>query len=174
MKHCPRLITEDVMCNEAFIKCLGCSVDNITNYKKQKEIYQEKAKRQKPTTELPKKMKSVDEKLNDLFARMERASQIKVCLDLGTHNLFIAAARKNVSLTSLATFAAEISSLIKMENLIYKVNKRISQQKKVENRKISNIVSNNLVVQCYNTDLTWAEGYNRLENIQMIRGHMKI
>ena len=57
-----------------------------------------------------------------------------------------------------------------MENLIYKVNKRISQQKKVENRKISNIVSNDLAVQCYNTDLTWAEGYNRLENIQMIRG----
>ena len=77
-------------------------MDNITSYKKQKEVY---AKRQKPTTELSKKMKSVDEKLNDLFARMY------------------------VSLTSIATFAAEISSLIKMENLIYKVNKRISQQK---------------------------------------------
>ena len=118
-------------------------------------------------------MKSVDEKLNDLFARMEKASQIKVSLDLGTHNLSIAAAQKNVSLTSIATFAAEISSFIRMENLIYKVNKRISQQKKVENRKISNIVSNDLAVQCYNTDLTWAEGYNRLENIQMIRGISK-
>ena len=151
MKHCPRLITEDVMRNEAFIECLSCSVDNITSYKKQKEIYQDRAKRQKPTTELSKKMKSVDEKLNDLFARMEKASQIKVSLDLGTHNLSIAAAQKNVSLTSIATFAAEISSFIRMENLIYKVNKRISQQKKVENRKISNIVSNDLAVQCYNT-----------------------
>ena len=111
--------------------------------------------------------------MNDLFARMEKASQIKVSLELRTHNLSIAA-QKNVSLTSIATFAAEISSLISMESLIYKVNKKISQQKKVENRKISNIVSNNLVVQCYNSDLTWAEGYNRLENIQMIRGHMKI
>ena len=173
MKHCPGLITEDVMRNEAFIECLSCSVDNITSYKKQKEIYQDRAKRQKPTTELSKKMKSVDEKLNDLFARMEKASQIKVSLDLGTHNLSIAAAQKNVSLTSIATFAAEISSFIRMENLIYKVNKRISQQKKVENRKISNIVSNDLAVQCYNTDLTWAEGYNRLENIQMIRGISK-
>ena len=79
-------------------------------------------------------MKPVDEKLNDLFARMEKASQIKVSLDLGTHNLSIAAAQKNVSLTSIATFAAEISSFIRMENLIYKINKRISQQKKVENR----------------------------------------
>ena len=60
-----------------------------------------------------------------------------------------------------------------MENLIYKVNKRISQQKKVENRKISKIVSNDLAVQCYNTDLTWAEGYNRLENIQIIRSIRK-
>ena len=60
-----------------------------------------------------------------------------------------------------------------MENLIYKVNKRISQQKKVENRKIPNIVSNELAVQCYNTDLTWEEGYKRLENIQMIRGISK-
>ena len=169
MKQCPGLIIEDVMCNEAFIKCLSCSVDNITSYKKQKEIYQDKAKRQKPTTELSKKkMKSVDEKLNDLFARMEKASQIKVSLDLRTHNLSIAA-QKNVSLTLIATFAAEISSLISMESLIYKVNKKISQQKKVENRKISNIVSNDLAAQCYNTDLTWAEGYNRLENIQMIR-----
>ena len=55
MKHCPGLIIEDVMCNEAFIKCLSCSVENITSYKKQKEIYQDKAKRQKPTTELSKK-----------------------------------------------------------------------------------------------------------------------
>ena len=173
MKHCPRLIMKDVIRNEAFIECLSCSVDSITSYKKQKEIYQDRAKRQKPTTELSKKMKSVDEKLNDLFATMEKAGQIKVSLDLGTHNLSLAAAQKNVSLTSIATFAAEISSFIRMENLIYKVNKRISQQKKVENRKISNIVSNDLAVQCYNTDLTWAEGYNRLENIQMIRGISK-
>ena len=105
MKHCPRLITEDVMRNEAFIECLSCSVDNITSYEKQKEIYQDKAKRRKPTTELlkkKKKMKSVDEKLNDLFARMERASQIGISLDLGTHNLSIAAAQKNVSLTLIA------------------------------------------------------------------------
>ena len=105
MKHCPRLITEDVMRNEAFIECLSCSVDNITSYEKQKEIYQDKAKRRKPTTELSKKkkkMKSVDEKLNDLFARMERASQIGISLDLGTHNLSIAAAQKNVSLTLIA------------------------------------------------------------------------
>ena len=57
MKHCPRLIMEDVIRNEAFIECLSCSADNITNYKKQKETYQDKAKRQKPTTELSKKMK---------------------------------------------------------------------------------------------------------------------
>ena len=57
MKHCPRLITEDVMRNEAFIECLSCSVDNITSYEKQKEIYQDKAKRRKPTTELSKKKK---------------------------------------------------------------------------------------------------------------------
>ena len=55
MKHCPRLIMEDVMCNEAFIECLSCSVDNIMSYKKKKEIYQDKAKRQQPTTELSKK-----------------------------------------------------------------------------------------------------------------------
>ena len=54
MKHCPRLITENVMCNEAFIESLSCLVDNIMSYKKQKEIYQNKAKRQKPTTELSK------------------------------------------------------------------------------------------------------------------------
>ena len=53
-------------------------------------------------------MKSVNEKLNDLFAWMERASQIKVSLHLGTHSLSIAAAQKNDSLTSIATFAAEI------------------------------------------------------------------
>ena len=93
-------------------------------------------------------MKLVDEKLNDLFARMEGTSQIKTSLDLG------AAAQKTISLTSVATFAAEISSLIKMENIIYNVNKRISQQKKVENRKISKTVSNDLAVQCYNTNLT--------------------
>ena len=93
-------------------------------------------------------MKLVDEKLNDLFARMEGTSQIKTSLDLG------AAAQKTISLTSVATFAAEISSLIKMENVIYNVNKRISQQKKVENRKISKTVSNDLAVQCYNTNLT--------------------
>ena len=87
-------------------------------------------------------MKLVDEKLNDLFARMEGTSQIKTSLDLG------AAAQKTISLTSVATFAAEISTLIKMENVIYNVNKRISQQKKVENRKISKTVSNDLAVQC--------------------------
>ena len=54
MKHCPRLITEDVMRNEAFIESLSCSVDNIMSYEKQKEIYQDKAKRQKPTTEVSK------------------------------------------------------------------------------------------------------------------------
>ena len=54
MKHCPRLITENVMRNEAFIESLSCLVDNIMSYKKQKEIYQNKAKRQKPTTELSK------------------------------------------------------------------------------------------------------------------------
>ena len=42
------------MCNEAFIESLSCLVDNIMSYKKQKEIYQNKAKRQKPTTELSK------------------------------------------------------------------------------------------------------------------------
>ena len=50
---------------------------------------------------------------------------------------------------------------------------QISQQKKFENRKISNIVSNDLAVLCYNTDLTWEEGYNRLGNIQMLRGISK-
>ena len=65
-------------------------------------------------------MKLVDEKLNDLFARMEGTSQIKTSLDLG------AAAQKTISLASVPTFAAEISSLIKMENVIYNVNKRIS------------------------------------------------
>ena len=53
MKHCPRLITEDVMRNEAFIESLICSVDNMS-YEKQKKIYQDKAKRQKPTTEVSK------------------------------------------------------------------------------------------------------------------------
>ena len=138
------------------------------SYEKQKGIYQDKAKRQKRTTELSKKMKSVDEKLNDLFARMEKASQIKINLDLGAHNLSIAAAQKNSFLTSIATFAAEIPSLIKTE-----LNKIISQQNKVENRKISNIVSIYVAVQCYNTDLTWEESYHRLENIQMIRGISK-
>ena len=76
-------------------------------------------------------------------------------------------------LTSIATFAAEIPSLIKTEKLIFKLNKIISQQNKVENRKISNIVSNYVAVQCYNTDLTWEESYHRLENIQMIRGISK-
>ena len=143
------------------------------SYEKQKGIYQDEAKRQKRTTELSKKMKSVDEKLNDLFARMEKASQIKINLDLGAHNLSIAAAQKNSFLTSIATFAAEIPSLIKTEKLIFKLNKIISQQNKVENRKISNIVSIYVAVQCYNTDLTWEESYHRLENIQMIRGISK-
>ena len=64
-------------------------MENIMGYEKQKGIYQDKAKRQKRTTELSKKMKSVDEKLNDLFARMEKASQIKINLDLGADNLSI-------------------------------------------------------------------------------------
>ena len=143
------------------------------SYEKQKGIYQDKAKRQKRTTELSKKMKSVDEKLNDLFARMEKASQIKINLDLGAQNLSIAAAQKNSFLTSIATFAAEIPSLIKTEKLIFKLNEIISHQNKVENRKISNIVSIYVAVQCYNTDLTWEESYHRLENIQMIRGISK-
>ena len=50
---------------------LGYSVENVASYKKQKGIDQDKAKRQKPTTELQKKKKSVDEKLNYLFAQME-------------------------------------------------------------------------------------------------------
>ena len=107
------------MRNEAFIESLSCSVDNIMSYEKQKEIYQDKAKRQKPTTEVSKNEIS-RWKLNHLFARMERTSKIKTSLDLG------AAAQKSVSLTSAATFAAEISSLIKMENLIYNINKRIT------------------------------------------------
>ena len=60
-----------------------------------------------------------------------------------------------------------------MENLIYKVYKRISQQKKVENYKISSIVSNDLAVQCCNTNSTWEEGYNWLKNIQMVQGISK-
>ena len=35
---------------------------------------------------------------------------------------------------------------MKIENLIYKLNKKIPQQKKVQNRKISNIVSKDLAV----------------------------
>ena len=58
-------------------------------------------------------MKLVDEKLNDLFARIKQISQIKISLDLGTHNLFIAAVQKNISLTLVITFAAEILSLKK-------------------------------------------------------------
>ena len=83
---------------------------------------------------------------------MEGASQIKIGLDLGTHNLSIAATQINVSLTSIVIFAAKILSLINTEN-----------------RKIPNVVSNDLDVQHYNTDLTWEEGYNRLENLQMIQ-----
>ena len=49
----------------------------------------------------------------------------------------------------------------------------MSQQKKFQNRKISKIVSNDLAVQRCNTDLTWEEGYNRLENIRMVRGISK-
>ena len=104
---------------------------------------------------------------------MERVSQIKISLDLGTHNLSTAAVQNNVSITSIATFVAQISCLIKMENLIHKVNKRISQQKKVENGKISNIASNDKVIQLYNTNLTRKEGYNRLKNIQVIQGISK-
>ena len=54
MKHCLRLITEDVMCNKAFIECLSCSVENIMSHEKQKGIYKDKIKRRKPTTELSK------------------------------------------------------------------------------------------------------------------------
>ena len=100
---------------------------------------------------------------------MEGTSQIKIGLDLGTHNLSIAATQINVSLTSIAIFAAEILSLINTDNVIHMLNKRISQQNKIENRKIPNTVSNDLAVYHYNTDLTWKEGYNRLENLQMIR-----
>ena len=52
MKHCFRLITEDVMCNKAFIECLSCSVENIMSHEKQKRIYEDKTKRRKPITEL--------------------------------------------------------------------------------------------------------------------------
>ena len=52
MKHCFRLITEDVMCNKAFIECLSCSVENIMSHEKQKRIYEDKTKRRKPITDL--------------------------------------------------------------------------------------------------------------------------
>ena len=43
------------MRKEAFNEYLSCSVENITSYEKQKGIYQDKVKRRKATTELPKK-----------------------------------------------------------------------------------------------------------------------
>ena len=58
-------------------------------------------------------MKLVDEKLNDLFPRMKQVSQIKISLDLGTHNLFIAEVQKNISHTLVTTFAADTLSLKK-------------------------------------------------------------
>ena len=48
----------------------------------------------------------------------------------------------------------------------------MSQQKKVENCKISSIVSNDLAVQCC-ANSTWEEGYNWLKNIQMVQGISK-
>ena len=76
-----------------------------------------------------KKTKLVDEKFNDLFTRTERDSfaRIKISLDMETHNLSIAVAQKSSFLTY---------------NRI-----TISQQNKVENRKIPNIVSNDVAVQ---------------------------
>ena len=54
-------------------------------------------------------MKSVDEKLTIYLLGWKGQAKLKyISLDLGTHSLSIAAAQKNVSLTSVATFAAEI------------------------------------------------------------------
>ena len=90
---------------------------------------------------------------------MQETSKIKIDISEGTFIISVTSTIKNTELTDGIAYTSEIKNFIQSESLLLKLKKCIDQQKKQDSRPITKVVTSELNIECFNSNLTWEKAY---------------
>ena len=160
---CPgtEFLTEDVINNESFMKCVSSSQDSILYFLHLRESYtanQQKGRRSNLRSELQVIQGTIDE----IVSQVKEASKLKISTSIGIDTLARTCATKQQKLTHIGQSLLALKALITSGDILNNLRRRVKQQQLT-----SSGGSGECTVACRHLpDFTWEMAFKGIEDHQ--------
>jgi len=150
------------MGNESFVEGMYGAVQTINNFNVEYSLYQKNQTRNK-ISQLSKDIEKVKVGIEEIQVVMLNASKVKLVLSKGTENLSRTAMEKNSELTKVVATANKVKKMITATDLMRKLKKRNQEHRRNEKDRLTQLLTPDLKITCYNSTLSWNVAYINLE-----------